>query len=283
MPFVSSGFLPRISHPRLRLALVIAMLLVLPVAAFAWGSIDDIRYKIKPADGNRLEHLLGRGDIVRGDEAKNAIAFTFDDGPDHRTTPIIMDALDARGVKGAFFINGAKIHQRTAGGPENQAVLRDLYRRGHFIGNHTFTHKDISSLDDEAWKLEVTQVEGVVRSITGRRPYLFRPPFATSTPQAITRLVAEGYTVVMWNLDAEDWLAKSADELVRRVARLLEQNPLGGVIVMHDTSPVTAEALPRIIEWIDEQNGARAADGRAPLEIVGIEHFVRRARPAPAP
>jgi peptidoglycan-N-acetylglucosamine deacetylase len=254
-----------------------------PLAAAAWGSLDEIHYKIKGADGNRWEHLLGRGDIVRGDEAPNAVTFTFDDGPDHRSTPLILDALDARGVKGAFFINGAKIHQRTAGGPENQAVLRDMYRRGHFIGNHTFAHKDITTLDEEGWKTEVLQVEQIVRSITGRRPYLFRPPFAMTTPQTISRLVAEGYTVVMWNLETQDWMAKTPDELVARVSRLIEENPEGGVLVMHDTSPVTAEALPRIIEWIDERNGALAASGKPPLEIVGIEHFVRNARPAKAP
>lgn len=242
-----------------------------------------MRYKIKGADGNRWEHLLGRGDIVRGTERRDAIAFTFDDGPDHRTTPLILDALDARGVKGAFFINGAKIHQRTAGGPENQAVLRDMYRRGHFIGNHTFGHKDITALDEEGWRLEVLQVEQIVRGITGRRPYLFRPPFATTTPKAISRLVAEGYTVVMWNLETQDWLAKTADELVARFARLVGENPGGGVAVMHDTSSVTAEAMPRIIEWIDERNAARAAAGEPALEIVGVDHFVRNARPPRAP
>ena len=87
----------------------------------------------------------------------------------------------------------------------------------------------------------------------------------------------------MWNLETQDWLAKTPDELVARVARLIEENPAGGVLVMHDTSPVTAEALPRIIEWIDERNGGLAARGKPPLEIVGIEHFVRNAKPAKAP
>ena len=267
----------------IRGATLAAALLVLPVAAAAWGSLDDIRYKVKAADGNRWEHLLGRGDIVRGDEAPGAIAFTFDDGPDHRTTPLVLDALDRRGVKGAFFINGAKIHARTAGGPENQAVLRDLHRRGHFVGNHTFTHKDITTLDDEGWRLEVQQVEAVVRGITGRRPYLFRPPFGASSPETISRLVGEGYTVVMWNLDSQDWLAKTPDELVARVDRLIAENPAGGVLLLHDTNQVTAAALPLILERIDERNADLAARGEPPLEIVGIESFVRRSRPAKAP
>jgi peptidoglycan/xylan/chitin deacetylase (PgdA/CDA1 family) len=264
-------------------ALLIGLALAAMPAAASWGSLDDIRYKIKGADGNIWDHLLGRGDIVRGDEQKGAIAFTFDDGPDHRTTPIILDTLDRRGVKGAFFINGHKIHQRTAGGVENQAVLRDMHRRGHFIGSHTFAHKDITALDDEGWRLEVTQVEQIIRGITGRRPYLFRPPFGATSPETTSRLAAEGYTVVMWSLDPQDWLAKAADELVARTAQAIEASPDGGVLLLHDTNRVTAEALPLIIEWLDERNAGLAAAGGRPLQIVGIEHFVRSARPAAAP
>jgi peptidoglycan-N-acetylglucosamine deacetylase len=267
----------------LRALLLGLALVVLPAASLACGALDDIRYKVKAADGNIWDHLLGRGDIVRGDEQKGAIAFTFDDGPDHRTTPTVLDTLDRRGVKGAFFINGYRIHPRTAGGVENQAVLRDMCRRGHFIGNHTFMHKDITGLDEEGWRLEVLQVEQVIRGITGRRPYLFRPPFGATSPETTARLTAEGYTVVMWNLDSQDWMAKSADELVARAAQVIEANPDGGVVLMHDTNQVTAEALPRIIEWIDERNERLVALGGRPLEIVGIEHFVRNARPAPTP
>jgi peptidoglycan/xylan/chitin deacetylase (PgdA/CDA1 family) len=273
----------RAAQAGLRAVLAALAAVALPAAAAAWGSLDDIRYKVKGADGNAWGHLLARGDIVRGDEEPGAIAFTFDDGPDHRTTPIILDALDRRGVKGAFFINGHRIHQRTAGGVENQAVLRDMHRRGHFIGNHTFAHKEITGLDDEGWRLEVTQVEQIIRGITGRRPYLFRPPFGATSPTTTARLAAEEYTVVMWSLDSQDWLARSADELVARVARLIEASPDGGVLLMHDTNGVTAAALPLVIEWIDERNARRAALGERPLEIVGIEHFVRNARPAAAP
>ena len=264
-------------------ALLLGLALAAVPAAASWGSLDDIRYKVKAADGNIWEHLLGRGDIVRGDEEKGAIAFTFDDGPDHRTTPIILDTLDRRGVKGAFFINGHKIHQRTAGGVENQAVLRDMHRRGHFIGSHTFAHKDVTALDDEGWRLEVTQVEQIIRGITGRRPYLFRPPFGATSPETTARLAAEGYTLVMWSLDPQDWLAKSPDELVARAAQAIEASPDGGVLLLHDTNRVTADALPLIIEWIDERNAGLAAEGKRPLRIVGIEHFVRNARPAAVP
>ena len=247
----------------------------LPVVR-AFGTIDDVRFKIKGNDGNLWAPLLGGGRIVRGDERPGAITFTFDDGPDHRTTPIILDQLDRFGIKGTFFINGHKFHPRTAGGLENQAVLRDLYNRGHFIGSHTFSHKDITALDDNAWRSEVRQVEQVVAGIIGRRPWVFRPPFGRISDGAAARLAREGYTVVMWNLDSGDWKAKSATALFENTKRVILENPDGGVLLFHDTNRSTVEALPLIIEWIEEYSESRKATGQRPLEIVGLDQFVTK-------
>ena len=160
------------------LALIcVIVLAAVPVTAGDWGRLRDIDYKIKGSDGNRWAHLLGRGGLVRGDEKPYRLTFTFDDGPDHRTTPVLLDELDRYGVKGTFFVNGHRFHHRTAGGVENGAVLREIHKRGHFIGNHSFSHKDITTLDEKAWRLEVLQVEQLVTMVTGRRPWLFRPPF----------------------------------------------------------------------------------------------------------
>ena len=263
--------MPKFSH----LLIAATVILVVPVAVFSWGKIEDIRYKTKGSDGNLWASKMGHGYIVRGHEAKGTITFTFDDGPDHRTTPILLDQLDRYGIKAAFFINGAKFHPRTAGGPENKAVLRQIHSRGHFLGNHTFNHKDITTLDDEGWKKEVTQVERVIRSITGRRPWLFRPPFGRCDDKALGRLGRDGYTAVMWNLDPLDWKAKDAAGLLKRTKRTIEENPSGGVFLLHDTNRTTIKAFPLIIEWIEERNGRLRAEGKPTLEIVGLEHYIR--------
>ncbi|HUT77840.1 MAG TPA: polysaccharide deacetylase family protein [Polyangia bacterium] len=262
----------------LPLLLALLWLLSLPAGLAAWGSIDDVRYKVKGADGNLWAHLLGQGQIVRGTERPGTIAFTFDDGPDHRSTPVLLDQLDRYGIKVAFFVNGHRFHHRTAGGIENQAVLRDIHRRGHFIGNHTFTHKDITPLNDEGWRLEVTQGEQVVQNITGQRPHLFRPPFGRADTGAVQRLSREGYTVVMWNLDPLDWKAATAADLLARTRAVVEENPQGGILLLHDTNRNTVEAFGPIVEWLQDRNAKLAAEGRPGLEIVGIEHYVMRCR-----
>jgi peptidoglycan-N-acetylglucosamine deacetylase len=259
------------------LVLTLVLITALPLV-HAFGSIDDIRYKIKGNDGNLWGALLGRGRIVRGEERPGTLTFTFDDGPDHRTTPIILDQLDRFGIKGAFFVNGSKFHPKTAGGIENQAVLRDIYRRGHFIGSHTFSHKDITTLDETGWRSEILQVEQVMENIIGRRPWLLRPPFGRISEAAAARLMREGYTIVMWNLDSGDWKAKTASALFENVKQVIEENPGGGVLLFHDTNRSTVDALPLIIEWIGERNQARSAVGKAPLEIVGLDQYVSARR-----
>jgi peptidoglycan-N-acetylglucosamine deacetylase len=265
---------------RLLRALAALLLAALPAAALAFGSIDDIRYKVKGTDGNLWEPLLGRGELVRGHERPGTLAFTFDDGPDHRTTPVLLDELDRYGVKAAFFVSGHRFHPMTAGGPENQAVLRDMYRRGHLIGNHGFGHKDVNTLDETGWRDEVTQVELLIKAVTGRRPTLFRPPFGRLDAQRRARLEAEGYTVVMWNLDPLDWQPIDARSLFERTKKLVTENPEGGILLLHDTNRTVVEAFPLIMDWLLERNAAERAAGRAGLEVVGLESYItaRRAR-----
>jgi len=259
-------------------ALILAAVVGLPLVALGWGNLDDVRYKIKGADGNLWAPLLGRGQMVRGQEQPGTITFTFDDGPDHRTTPVLLDQLDRYGIKATFFVNGHRFHHRSASGDENQAVLRDVHRRGHFIGNHTFSHKDVTTLDEQGWRQEVVQVEQLVRAVTGRRPWLFRPPFGRTDTETSARLVAEGYSIVMWNLDPEDWRAATPEQLLERTISVVQQNPQGGVLLLHDTNRNTVEAFPLIVEWLEERNQALRARGEPTLDVVGIEHYVRGAR-----
>ncbi|MDJ0765117.1 MAG: polysaccharide deacetylase family protein [Myxococcota bacterium] len=265
----------QLAHQRLFIWCLIA---ALPIGAIAWGTLDDIRYKTKGADGNLWAPYMGRGYMVKGEEAPGTVAFTFDDGPDHRTTPVLLNQLDRYGIKAAFFINGARFHPRTAGGPENQAVLRDIYRRGHYLGNHTFNHKDITRLTESGWRTEVLQVEQVLRGVIGRRPWLFRPPFGRVNDTGLARLGREGYTVVMWNLDPLDWKATDAADLLNRTRDVIEQNPKGGVFLFHDTNRTTIQAFPLIIEWIRERNSRLRAEGSPTLDIVGLEHYIRSKR-----
>jgi peptidoglycan/xylan/chitin deacetylase (PgdA/CDA1 family) len=240
------------------------------------GTTKGIQYKqkndsLKGKGGERLPP----GTIVRGDEIKGSICFTFDDGPDYRTTPVLLDQLDRHGIKAAFFINGAKIHSSSVSGEENRVVLREIASRGHIIGNHTFSHKDIKNLTEEEWNKEIRQVERLVNSSIGQAEKIFRPPFGSMGHKEFIRITRDGYNVIMWNIDPMDWKANNARQIMAGFRNRIEENPQGGIVVMHDTNRSAIEAFPLIIEWIEERNSHRRATGEFPLQVVGIHNYFK--------
>lgn len=201
--------------------------------------------------------------------------FTFDDGPDHRSTPLLLDHLDRFSVKAVFFINGHRLHSRRTDAPENLAVLREIHRRGHVIGNHTFNHRDLSTMTEAKMRREIDMTSRVVEKITGQRTWLFRPPFG-KIGSAASYLARQGYTTVMWNLDPLDWQTSDPTEIFRRAVDRIEDQPDGGVLLLHDTNRASVEAFPLIMEWIEQRNAELAAGGQPVYRVVGVEAFHRR-------
>lgn len=184
----------------------------------------------------------------------HAVALTFDDGPDPKWTPKILEILKEKGAKAAFFVVGknAEDHPR---------LVQQIVAEGHEIGNHTYTHLNL--VNQPAWRvrLELDATEQLIESLTGRGTALFRPPYnADSTPSNFDELVplqfAErelGYTVVMETIDPQDWARPGADAILQRVK---ESRITGNVILLHDAGgdrSQTVEALPRIIDWLRER------------------------------
>ena len=243
----------------------------------AWGRLEDIRYKLKPSDGNLWSHLTGRGRMVTGREAPGSVVITFDDGPDHRTTPVILDILDKYDYRAVFFINCHQIHHASAAAEENMAVLRDMYRRGHYIGNHTFGHLDPDTVTlEDAWH-DVVHCEQLIESVTGREPTLYRPPFGKLPPQIRKRLDYSGYTTVMWNMDTQDWRYSDPAALKRRVKTIVDENG-GGILLFHDTNSVVVEALDGIMQMLTQRDNENPDTSEHHIELAGIESFIQSRR-----
>jgi len=243
----------------------------------AWAEVDDLAYKTKPVDGALWGDLLSRGALIKGREGDRRIMFTFDDGPDHRSTPLLLDHLDRFGVKAVFFVNGHRMHPTRPDAPENVGVLREIHRRGHVIGNHTFNHRDLSAMSDEQLQTEIDQTSRFIEKVTGARTWLFRPPFG-KLGRASAYLAKQGYTTVMWALDPLDWQTSDPREVLRRVVALLEEHPDAGILDLHDTNCASVEAFPLIMEWIEQRNAELAATGRPIYRVVGVEAYYRSLR-----
>ena len=190
-------------------------------------------------------------------EYHRKIILTFDDGPDPRWTPKIMDILEKENVPAAFFVVGINAEK-------NIPILRKEYQNGYEIGNHTFTHGNIALMSAHRAELEMKLTRLLIECVTGRSTILFRPPYnADSEPHTfeelmpIARSKKDNYYTVGEAIDPEDWEpGVSADSIYERIVRL-ENDGKGNIILLHDAGgdsrQATVDALPRIIHYFKQK------------------------------
>ena len=185
-----------------------------------------------------------------GARTDKVIALTFDDGPDPAYTPRILDILAEKGVKATFFIVGSW-------GAVNRDLLARIYREGHDIGNHTFTHVNSSEVSPQHLKLEINATQRLLESTIGVQTKLFRPPYAADLePQTIDaaevlRVAASmGYLTIGMNIDPKDWARPFPKQIVDKTVEGARKGE-GNVVLLHDAGGVrtaTVLALPQIID-----------------------------------
>ncbi len=187
----------------------------------------------------------------------NKVALSFDDGPDPTWTPKILDILKRYGVKATFMVIGEQA-------VDNPGLLKRYIREGHEIGNHTWTHPDISEISDGQLRLELNFTERLFGSKLGIQPLYFRPPYSIdqepeTNDQAAPadRIQQMGYTIVGNKIDTDDWNehpSKSPQEITNNVLSYLKNMDTpwkrGSIILMHDgggNRSATVAALPLLI------------------------------------
>lgn len=183
---------------------------------------------------------------------RKKICLTFDDGPDPVWTPKILDILQRYDVPAAFFLVGIQAEQ-------NLPIVREEYKRGYLLGNHTFTHPNIAEISSDRTALELRLTRLLIEAVTGHSTILFRAPYnADSEPSSREEVLPvilarqQNYLDIGESIDPEDWEPGiTADSIVARVLRGVE-GEYGNIILLHDaggdTRKATVEALPIIIE-----------------------------------
>jgi len=185
--------------------------------------------------------------IYRGEKHLPEIALTFDDGPDPYYTPQVLDILEQYGVNATFFCLGRQV-------VAYPNIVKQAYKAGHVIGNHTWTHPDLAVLSAAEILSQLNCTSHAIQEITGVRPAFFRPPYGVFNKQALMQASHLGITLVMWNLDTDDWANPRVSFITRRV---FERACNGAVILMHDgegNRSQTVKALPFIIEGLQARN-----------------------------
>ncbi len=240
------------------------------------GPVTGIRQlRVDPASGlitgQAFERLPRPYTLQRyGMDDRNRISITFDDGPDPRFTPQVLDVLKAYKVPATFFVIG----RNALGMPDTVERIADA---GHEIGVHTFFHPDIEKVSDFRRTYEVNATQRLISVITGRRTRLFRLPYGRASGPVVGAQAAivetmndEGYLVVGTDISPPDWKATGSVAIAAHVSEAVLAGK-GNVIVMHDAGgdrSETVEALPAIIETL-RRNGYEFV----PLgELAGLSH-----------
>ncbi len=187
------------------------------------------------------------------------VALSFDDGPDPEWTPRVLDILKRYNVRGTFLMIG-EIAQNNVG------VMQRVFREGHEIGNHTFTHPDISEISSGQLELQLTLTERLFAAKLGVQPLYFRPPYSIdqepdTNDQAapVEKVQGLGYVIVGNKIDTNDWdehprkTPKEISDSVFQQISDMETRPWarGSIILLHDGGgdrSATIAALPVLIE-----------------------------------
>lgn len=198
------------------------------------------------------------GLLITGATRHRMILFTFDDGPDWRQTPRLLEMLDEEGIKAVFFLTASRITGTTPRTRAQAEIAREALRRGHVIASHGFDHVHFTRLDHPETIRQVDAAAAAIERAVGARPWLIRPPFGARSPRVDNLLADRGYTTMMWNLGGGDHQVRTADavyETWRRVMdRVEREGSPGGVMLLHDIHPWSVDAFPRIVADLKARN-----------------------------
>lgn len=203
------------------------------------GSEQDNR-QLKPASNAMLQTQFPHTLVLRGSYSDPRVALTFDDGPDRRFTPKVLDVLKKHDVKATFFLMGSRVR----GLP---MITKRIDEEGHSIGNHTYWHPKLYTESLERMWWEVNETEKAISEVVGYKPRLFRAPYGGLTEPLLSGLANMELSVVGWSVDSLDWKGISAEEVENNV---LGNTVPGSIILMHSGGHWTQD-LSGMVEALD--------------------------------
>jgi peptidoglycan-N-acetylglucosamine deacetylase len=167
------------------------------------------------------------------------IAMTFDDGPSAENTPRLLEILKQRNIKATFFLIG----QNVATNPD---LVRRILSEGHEVGNHSWTHPQLSKLSDDRVTAEITKTQDAIKDASGFTPTLLRPPYGAITARQREWIANQfGLNIILWSVDPFDWKRPGASVITQRI---LSQVRPGAIVLSHDIHKQTVDAMPATLD-----------------------------------
>lgn len=177
---------------------------------------------------------------INGSNLKKEVAITFDDGPNAKYTPSLLDFLASQNVRATFFCVGKNIF-------DNNQLVKRMINEGHIIGNHSYSH---SVMFD--FKLPSRMIEEIITTnneifeITGRIPRFFRPPFGITNPFVAKAVKISKMESIGWSLRSLDTI-RDKNKVISRVMRKVQP---GDIILLHDRNEHTLSLVKEIVSWL---------------------------------
>ena len=207
-----------------------------------------------PVANASQEYLRNFDALYVGDTNQKEIYITFDAGFENGNTERILDALKKHGVKATFFLVGNYFETQ----PE---LVKRMAEEGHTIGNHTYSHPDMSKIGDiQSFQTELQKNEALYRDILGSEmPKLYRPPQGKFCEENLKMAQQLGYSTVFWSLAYVDWYTDDQPTPEQAFSKLLPRIHPGAVVLLHSTSSTNAEILDELLtKW--EETGYSFGD-----------------------
>ncbi len=231
-------------------------------------------------------HRYPRGLTIDGGSKHRILLFSFDDGPARRTTPELLDVLDQLDVRAMFFVTTESFGPGNPWEREHREIVREIVDRGHILGNHTETHRQLPLLNSEEIAEELRHSERKIANAIGLRPRLIRPPGGALSRRVEALLAEHGYSSVLWSIYGGDLEVDDAQDVVRTFFRVLDRREeetgnRGGIVLLHDTQRHSVEAMPRLVDALRRRNCDLLERGEELYDIVDeLGYFIEGEEPA---
>lgn len=185
--------------------------------------------------------------LTNGPRNAKRIALTFDDAPDPRFTPAILDVLAKYDVCATFFVVGARA-------AKNPSIVKRIHNEGHIIGNHSYDHAVFSMLTLMNYQKQIWSTDAIIKNIVGYSPHFIRPPYGELLPQQVKWSKQAGFTIVNWDVDSIDWKNNpSSASILQNIKKTLQP---GSIVLQHAGGGIgqdlsgTINALPKLIQLL---------------------------------
>lgn len=181
-----------------------------------------------------------------GDESEKKIYLTFDCGYENGNMPQILEALKKHNVTATFFVVGNFVR-------DNPELVKQMNDYGQIIGNHSYTHPDMSVMSKEEFTEQLTKLEEEYKNLTGSEPAkLYRPPQGKYSYESLSYAKEMGYKTIFWSLAYVDWYDDKQPSHEEAFDKLTKRIHPGAIVLLHSTSRTNGEILDELLsKWED--------------------------------